>query len=181
VLREFVYVQDTAPKNVADLAEQATDAILAIKTLVDAAADTGLDVDPGALAHRKKLLKSALVLGKTATSGRAMKLERKYHALFTRVINRWDDYLRYTHDPKIDFDNYADGRVMPMSNPGMGICPGQQGWNGLGVRHNHARRMGYRAPACRDPGGCGSRETTTRRNAHAWMTLPANPFPSPSS
>jgi transposase len=114
VLREFVYVQDTAPTNVADLAEQATDAILAIKTLVEAAIDTGLDVDPDALAHRKKLLKSALVLGKTATSGRATKLERKYNALFTRVINRWDDYLRYTHDPKIHFDNNAAERTIRM-------------------------------------------------------------------
>ena len=104
-LREFIYVQDTAPQNVADLAEQATDAILAIKKLVDTAAVSGLGPDPDALAHQKRLLKSALVLGKTATSGRSTKLERKYNALFTRVIKRWDDYLRYTHDPQVPFDN----------------------------------------------------------------------------
>jgi transposase len=113
-LREFIYVQDTAPKNVADLAEQATDAILAIKKLVDAAAETGVDVDPDALAHQKRLLKSALVLGKTATSGRATKLERKYNALFTRMIKRWDDYLRYTHDPQVPFDNNAAERTIRM-------------------------------------------------------------------
>jgi transposase len=113
-LRELIYVQDTASKDVADLAEQATDAILAIKKLVDTAADTGLDVDPDALAHRKRLLKSALVLGKTATSGRATKLERKYNALFTRLIKRWDDYLRYTHNPKIHFDNNAAERTIRM-------------------------------------------------------------------
>jgi hypothetical protein len=104
-LRELIYVQDTAAKPVADLAEQATDAILKIKELVDAAAGTGAGIDPDALAHQKRLLKSALVLGKTATSSRATKLERKYNALFTRMIKRWDDYLRYTHDPKISFDN----------------------------------------------------------------------------
>jgi transposase len=114
VLREFIYVQDTAPKNVADLAEQATDAILAIKTLVDATAETGPDVDQDALAHRKRLLKSALVLGKTATSGRATKLERKHNALFTRMIKRWDDYLRYAHDPKIHFDNNAAEQTIRM-------------------------------------------------------------------
>jgi transposase len=54
------------------------------------------------------------VLGKTATSGRATKLERKYNALFTRVINRWDDYLRYTHNPKIHFDNNAAERTVRM-------------------------------------------------------------------
>ena len=104
-LREFIYVQDTAPKNVADLAEQATDAILAIKKLVETAAEVGRGPAPDALAHQKRLLKSALVLGKTATSGRATKLERKYNALFTRMLKRWDDYLRYTHDPRVSFDN----------------------------------------------------------------------------
>jgi transposase len=106
-LRELIYVQDTAPKNVADLAEQATDAVLAIKKLVETAATAtatatgaGSGTGPDALAHQKRLLKSALVLGKTATSGRATKLERKYNALFTRLINRWDDYLRYTNDPQ---------------------------------------------------------------------------------
>jgi len=104
-LRELIYVQDTAAEQVADLAEQATDATLAIKELVDTAADTATAIDPEALTHQKRLLKSALVLGKTATSSRATKLERKYNALFTRMIKRWDDYLRYTHDPKISFDN----------------------------------------------------------------------------
>jgi transposase len=113
-LREFIYVQDTAPKDVADLAEQATDAVLEIKKLVDTAAEAGLDVDPDALAHHKRLLKSALVLGKTATSGRATKLERKYNALFTRVIDRWDDYVRYTHDPKVPFDNNPAERTIRM-------------------------------------------------------------------
>jgi len=113
-LREFIYVQDTAPKDVADLAEQATDAVLEIKKLVDTATEAGLDVDPDALAHHKRLLKSALVLGKTATSGRATKLERKYNALFTRVIDRWDDYLRYTHDPQVSFDNNAAERTIRM-------------------------------------------------------------------
>jgi transposase len=113
-LRELIYVQDTAPTNVADLAEQATDAILAIKELVDTAATSGTDPDPDALAHQKRLLKSALVLGKTATSRRATKLERKYNALFKRMIKRWDDYLRYTHDPKIHFDNNAAERTIRM-------------------------------------------------------------------
>jgi transposase len=104
-LRELIYVQDTAAKPVADLAGQAIDAVLAIKELLDTAAHTGAAIDPDALAHHKQLLKSALVLGKTATSSRTTKLDRKYHALFTRMIKRWDDYLRYTHDPRVPFDN----------------------------------------------------------------------------
>jgi transposase len=113
-LRELIYVQDTAVKPVADLAGQATDAILKIKEVVDVAAGTGGDIDPDALAHQKRLLKSALVLGRTATSSRATKLERKYNALFTRMIKRWDDYLRYTHDPKISFDNNPGEQTIRM-------------------------------------------------------------------
>jgi transposase len=105
LLRELVYVQDTAPKKVADLAEQATDALLKIKDLVQAAALSGTGMDVAALAEHKGLLRSAVVLGKTATSGRATKLERKYHALFARVIERWADYLRFTSDPLVPFDN----------------------------------------------------------------------------
>jgi hypothetical protein len=114
VLRELIYVPDAVSKVVADLAWQATDAILAIKKLVDTAAETGLDVDPDALAHRKRLLKPALVLSKSATSGWATKLGREYHALFTRMINRWDDYLRYTHDQKIHFDINAAEQTIRM-------------------------------------------------------------------
>jgi transposase len=113
-LRELIYVQDTAAKDVADLAEQATDAMLAIKKLVEAVATSRADLDLDALAHQKQLLRSALILGRTATSRRATKLERKYHALFTRMINRWDDYLRYTHNPKIHFDNNAAERTIRM-------------------------------------------------------------------
>jgi hypothetical protein len=59
-------------------------------------------------------LTSALVLGKIATSERATKLECKYNALFTRMIKRWDDYLRYTHDPRVRFDNNAAEQTIRM-------------------------------------------------------------------
>jgi transposase len=128
VLRELIYVQDTAPIKVADLAEQATDALLKIKELVETAATSGTGVDPQALARHKHLLRSALVLGKTATSGRATKLERKYNALFTRMIDRWEDYLRFTSDSLVPFDNdlashctswvrSAISRVFPVVRP----------------------------------------------------------------
>jgi len=57
---------------------------------------------------------SALVFGQSATNGRASNLERKSHALFTRMINRWDDYLRYTHHPKVNFDNNAAEQTIRM-------------------------------------------------------------------
>jgi transposase len=114
VLRELIYVQDTGSPRIAALAAQATDALLGIKKLVDTAAANGTSVDPTVLAHQQSLLKSALVLGKSATSGRDTALDRKYHALFTRMINRWDDYLRYTQDPQIPWDNNAAERTIRM-------------------------------------------------------------------
>lgn len=105
VLRELVYVQDTAPTKVAGLAEQAAKALLDIKNLVETAASGGAGVDAQALARHGHVLRSALVLGKTATQKRATKLERKYHNLFTRMTDRWDDYLRFTRDPAVPFSN----------------------------------------------------------------------------
>lgn len=114
LLRELIYVQDTAPRKVADLAGQAIDALLKVKDLVETAAMFGTDIDGGVLGHHRGLLRSAVVLGRTVTSGRATKLERKYNALFTRVIDRWADYLRFTSDPVVPFDNNRAERTIRM-------------------------------------------------------------------
>jgi len=105
VLRELIYVQDTAPTEVADLAEQAAQALLDLKDLVETAATRGADGDGRALARHGHVLRSALVLGRTATAKRATKLERKYNNLFTRMIDRWEDYLRFADDPAVPFSN----------------------------------------------------------------------------
>lgn len=118
-LRELTYVVDTAPTQVAELATQAIDALLAVKTLTEPTpADpaealprtpgTGTDptaVDPEAMATHEHLLRSALVVGKTSTAKRATRLERKYNNLFTRMLDRWDDYLRFARDRRVPFDN----------------------------------------------------------------------------
>ena len=104
-VRELVYVADTAPAPVADLATQAIDATVKIKELAGQAHDHGREPDTDAVHAHQHLLRSASVLGKTATAARATKLERKHHALFTRLIERWQDYQRFTTDPTIPWDN----------------------------------------------------------------------------
>lgn len=114
-LRELVYVVDTAPEPVKVLATQAIDALVEIKDLVaetTAMATAHRSADPASLhaltvrkAEQTHLLRSALVLGKNATAGRATKLEAKYNTLFTRMITRWEDYQRFTYDPAVPFDN----------------------------------------------------------------------------
>lgn len=113
-LRELIYVIDTAPAPVAALATQGTEAMVALKDLIDNARAVGVDPDPDQLATQQHLLRSAFVLGKSATTGRASKLECKYNALFTRLIQRWDDYQRYIHDPHTPWDNNAAEQTIRM-------------------------------------------------------------------
>jgi hypothetical protein len=111
----LVYVTDTAPAPLAALATQAIEAMVELKDIAAAARDTGHEPDPDTVHDQQRLLRSAIVLARTATAARATKLERKYHALFTRLITRWDDYQRCVTDPAVPWDNYAEGLVMPMS------------------------------------------------------------------
>lgn len=104
-VRELVYVTDTAPAAVGDLATQAIEAMVQLKDLTDTARAAGGAVDPDALATHQRLLRSAVVLGKNATATRVTKLERKHNALFNRLITRWDDYQRFTSDLRVPWDN----------------------------------------------------------------------------
>jgi transposase len=80
-VRELVYVVDTAPVQVADLATQAIDAMVKLKELAGEARDHGREPGTEAVHAQQRLLRSAAVLGKSATAARATKLERKHHAL----------------------------------------------------------------------------------------------------
>jgi len=104
-VRELVYVVDTAPAPLAALAGQAIDAMVKIKDIAVLARDTASAPDPEAVHAQQQLLRSAIVLGRTATAARATKLERKHHALFARLITRWEDYQRCIADPAVPWDN----------------------------------------------------------------------------
>ena len=124
-LTDIKELVDTAP------AVQATDPVAAPSTAaadqtttapatpatVEATAEPGQPptaIDVEALAGKKHLLRSALVVGKTTTAKRATKLERKYNNLFTRMLDRWEDYLRFAHDPRVPFDNNAAEQTIRM-------------------------------------------------------------------
>jgi hypothetical protein len=110
-VRELVYVVDTAPEALGVLAGQAIDAMVAIKDLLDTATATAtasvLDAKSisKAITAQQHLLRSAMVLARTATKTRATKLEAKYHALFNRLLARWDDYQRCVTNPAVPWDN----------------------------------------------------------------------------
>lgn len=101
VLRELVYVTDTATSPVADLAGQA---ITALRRLHHLTGDAHTP-DPADLQDQQHVLRSAVVLAAEATADRTSKLQRKHHALFARLRDRRDDYLRFVTDPAVPFDN----------------------------------------------------------------------------
>ena len=113
VLRELVYVTDTATGPVADLAAQAIDALRHLNRLTTARA-TGEAPDDADLDHHLHLLRSAVVLGANATAARTGKLQAKHHALFVRLRDRRDDYLRFVTDPRVPFDNNAAEQTIRM-------------------------------------------------------------------
>lgn len=53
------------------------------------------------------LFRSAALIGARDTQTRSTKLMAKHHALARRLIDRQDDYLRFTVDPRVSFDDNA--------------------------------------------------------------------------
>jgi transposase len=116
--RELQAVIDAAPAGQWCWAAQAADAQRDMKRLVDAslAIDGTLDhVDQAKLAAARHRYHSALLIGKQQTAARAGPLMRKHHALARRLLAREDDYLRYTQDARVPFDNNAAEREIRMS------------------------------------------------------------------
>jgi transposase len=88
-----------------------------VKHLVDASlvADGNLNhVDQAKLAEARHRYHPALLIGQRETAPRAGPLMRKHHALARRLVARDDDYLRYTTDPRVPFDNNAAEREIRM-------------------------------------------------------------------
>jgi transposase len=104
-LRELIYVVDTATGPVADHAQQAVTALRRLNRLTTDARTAEQSADPEQVARHLHMLRSAVVLGAQATAARGSNLERKYHALFVRLRDRRDDYLRFVTDPAVPFDN----------------------------------------------------------------------------
>jgi transposase len=115
-LRELQAVADTAaPDAEWCWAIQATDALVATQKLVGAAITAGADaIDPDALAEQVRLYHSAVQIGVTSTAARSNPVMRKHNALARRLLDRQDDYLRFTTDWRIPADNNGSERDIRM-------------------------------------------------------------------
>jgi len=98
-------------------ATQAGDALVAMQRLVaDAVAADAETIDAAALGRQVQLYRSAAQIGLTQTAARSTPLMRKHHALARRLLDRQDDYLRFTTDRRIPADNNGTERDLRMIN-----------------------------------------------------------------
>jgi transposase len=115
-LRELQAVTDFAPAGEWCWATQAAEAITAMQTLVSEAIAHGHDAaDPVALAAQTHSYRSAALIGASQTAARSGKLMKKHHALARRLLDRQDDYLRFTRDWRIPPDNNGCERDIRMA------------------------------------------------------------------
>lgn len=113
-LRELHAVTDTAAPTDWCWATQAADAITAIQKLIADARTAAANLDPAALAAQIQLYRSAAQIGANQTADRADKVMKKHHALARRLLDRQDDYLRFTEDWRIPPDNNGSERDIRM-------------------------------------------------------------------
>ena len=70
--------------------------------------------DPAALAAQIHSYRSAALIGASQTAARAGTLMKKHNALACRLIDRQDDYLRFTRDWRVPADNNGSERDIRM-------------------------------------------------------------------
>jgi transposase len=115
-LRELQAVTDAAPAGRWCWAAQAAEALTAMQALASEAISQGRDaVDPAALAAQVRLFRSAALIGAAQTAARSGALMRKHNALARRLLDRQDDYLRFTTDFRAPPDNNGSERDIRMA------------------------------------------------------------------
>ncbi|MCA1696172.1 MAG: IS66 family transposase [Actinobacteria bacterium] len=121
VLRELQAVTDTTTGQWC-WAQQSADALRELNQLVNHTRTVSPDhngpnldgIDPAALAAAVHRYRSGALLGVEATRTRASKVMAKHNALARRLLDRQGDYLRFTVDPRVPFDNNGAEREIRM-------------------------------------------------------------------
>ena len=96
-------------------ATQAADALVTMQKLVAEATAAGAEaIDPYALDKQIQLYRSAAQIGMIQTSARSSTVMKKHNALARRLLDRQDDYLRFTSDWRVPADNNGSERDIRM-------------------------------------------------------------------
>lgn len=116
VLRELTAVTETGTDHDVTWARQAIDALLTLKKAADAArADRLGAVTEETLREHSRWFREAASAGIALNAARRTALQKKRHALASRMAVREADYLRFASDLRVPFDNNEAERVIRMS------------------------------------------------------------------
>ncbi len=116
LLRELIAVTGTGTDLDQVWAQQAIDALLALKEAAGAAREAGrAAIGPETLTEHEDWFRKAAAAGIALNAARKGKLQAKRHALATRMQAREDDYLRFARDLRVPFDNNEAERTIRMS------------------------------------------------------------------
>jgi transposase len=116
LLRELIAVTETGTADDVTWARQAIDALLDLKKAADAARAAGDDaIGADALGQHGNWFREAAAAGTMLNAARRTALQKKRHALASRMATREVDYLRYARDLRVPFDNNEAERVIRMS------------------------------------------------------------------
>ena len=106
LLRELIAVTETGASLDKAWAQQAIDALLALKEAAEAAREAGRPAIARKIrAGHEGWFRKAAAAGIALNAARKGKLQEKRHALATRMLAREDDYLRFARDLRVPFDN----------------------------------------------------------------------------
>jgi transposase len=116
LLRELIAVTETGTAGDMIWAQQATDALLALKEAAGTAREAGRGaIDAEILEKQSRWFREAADTGIVLNAARLSKLQKKRHALATRMRDRAGDYLRFAHDLQVPFDNNRAEQDIRMS------------------------------------------------------------------
>jgi transposase len=116
LLRELIAVTETGTDLDRTWAQQAIDALVALKEAAEAAREAGkAAISRKTRGKHEDWFRKAAATGIALNAGRKGKLQEKRHALATRMQAREDDYLRFARDLRVPFDNNEAERTIRMS------------------------------------------------------------------
>jgi len=166
LLRELIAVTETGTEDDVIWAQQAIDALLALKEAADAAREAGHHAaDPHVTDKQSRYFRDAAEAGIVINAARGGKLQKKRHALATRMLGRRDDYLRFAHDLRVPFDNNEAEQVIRMSKLRIKVSGCMRSMTGAGI---FCAIRSYLATAARH--GIPALDALTRAaEGHPWI------------
>jgi transposase len=131
LLRELTAVTGTGTEDDVIWAQQAIDALLAMKEGAGTARAAGRDaIDPETLGRQSRWFREAAKAGVILNAARRSKLQKKRHALAARMRDRADDYMRFADDLQVPFDNNEAEQVRRMSKLRVKVSGCMRSWTG---------------------------------------------------